>query len=101
MPGTVLIPAPANSTQGRIKGASGEDLGIWNSPPFSMHHPVSLTAYTGPFETMDDLQVAISHQIPGAVLVPPAKKGVLKGSEYSGEVRDPAGNTVGTWIEVR
>jgi hypothetical protein len=100
IPGAVLIPPVQNSTQGRCKGAGGEDLGLWHGPPFVMAYPVAFTAYIGPFETLDELQVAVSHQVPGAALVLPVKH-LLGASDHLGEVRDSAGHNVGQWIEVR
>jgi hypothetical protein len=96
IPGSILIPAPSNSTQGRITNASGADLGLWHSPPFTLAYPVSLTAYTGPCETVQDMQTAISKQIPGALLIPPVKGAK---DQKSGEVQDAQGNTVGHWYE--
>jgi hypothetical protein len=99
IPGAIIVPGGANATQGHAKGASGEDLGMWHSVPFTFVHPVSFTAYTGPCETIEELQVKIAQQVPGAVLVPPAKR--LLGSEKVGEVRDSSGRVIGQWIEVR
>ena len=97
IPGAVLTGPPnANTTQGKCKGADGGDLGLWTGPPFVLTHPVSLTTYTGPFETLDELQIAVSHDIPSAVLVPPAKGS----SGHAGEIRDSAGRNAGQWIEV-
>lgn len=99
IPGVVLIPPAPNATQGQIKTASGTDLGLWHSPPFTMVYPVSFTALTGPADTMDDLQIALSKEVPGALLTPPVKH-LLKNAN-TGNVVDSQGRVIGQWYEGR
>lgn len=98
LPGTVLVPSGANLTQGPIKNAAGVELGLWHGAPFTMLHPVSFTAYTGPCATLDDLETVLVREVPGAVLVAP-KKHFLE-SEHSGDIHNSAGQVIGQWIEV-
>jgi hypothetical protein len=99
IPGTVLVTQGANVTQGPIKNAAGNQIGTWHAPPFAMQYPVHLTAYTGPCETLDDMEAAIALEVPGAKLVPPARH-LLK-SEHTGNVTDSQGRIVGQWYEGR
>ena len=96
-PGIVLIAAVPNATSGDYKSADGT-VGRWTSPPFSLIHPASFTALTGPYDTFEELQAAVSRQIPGTVLVPAAKNAK---NPHVGFANDSQGRPIGEWQETK
>jgi hypothetical protein len=92
MPGSVLI--RGNATSGDIKNAGGFVVGKWTMP-FQLLHTVSLNAITGPFDTFEELQEAVSKETPGSIL----RLANPKVDKHSGDVTDSQGVVTGKWYE--
>jgi hypothetical protein len=92
MPGAVLI--RGNATSGEVKNAQGYVVGKWTLP-FQLLHPVTLQAITGPLETFEELQEAVSAETPGAVL----HVANPKIDKHAGEITDSLGAPIGKWTE--
>jgi hypothetical protein len=92
MPGSVLIRGGASN--GEVKNAQGYVTGSWTLP-FQLLRPVTLSAITGPTDTFEELQAAVSAETPGTVLHPANPKI----DKHAGEVTDSLGQAVGKWTE--
>ena len=99
IPDAILVTHGANLTQGPIRNSTGSDIGTWNAPPFTLHHQVSLTACTGPSDTIEELEIALCKEVPGAKVLPPVKH--FLENEHMGNVADSSGNVIGHWYEGR
>lgn len=92
IPGAVAIKGHANS--GEVKSASGAVIAGWSSP-YQMVRPVTLNAITGPLDTFEGLQAAVSAETPGTVL----HVANPKVDKHSGEITNSTGQSVGKWTE--
>jgi hypothetical protein len=98
MPGCVVIPPLPNALSGEVKSAEGAVMGRWEAEPYRFIHPVSFTAYTGPTDTFEELEVAAAAEIPGAKLLKPVKGAK---DQHAGIVTDSLGTPIGEWRESR
>jgi hypothetical protein len=92
MPGAVLI--RGNASSGDMKNAQGFVVGTWTLP-FQLLHPVTLQAITGPVDTFEELQSAVSAETPGTVL----HVANPKVDKHSGEITNSLGQVTGKWTE--